>query len=66
MAIDNARRAIDLFSDDSPENSQQMAPATLVRALLWEGDVDSGRRELTRIAFQPFPTAILRESLLGA
>ena len=63
-AIGSARRAIDLFSEESPDNSQQLAPAILVRALLWEGDVIAARRELTRIAFQPFPTGILRESLL--
>ncbi len=63
-AIGSARRAIDLFCEESPENSQQLAPATLIRAHLWEGDVTAARRELTRIAFQPFPTGILRESLL--
>ena len=63
-AITSAHTAIDLFCEESPDNSQQVAPAVLVRALLWEGDVASARRELTRIAFQPFPTGILRESLL--
>lgn len=63
--ISSARRAIDLFCEESPDNSQQVAPATLIRALLWEGDVSAARRELTRIAFQPFPTGILREALLG-
>ena len=62
--ISSARHAIEHFCEESPDNSAQVAPATLVRALLWEGDVVAARRELTRIAFQPFPTAILRESLL--
>ena len=45
--IGSARRAIDLFCEESPDNSQQLAPATLVRAFLWEGDVTAARRELT-------------------
>lgn len=64
-AIDSARRAIDLFCEESPDNSQQVAPATMIRALLWEGDVAGARREINRISFQPFPTGILREALMG-
>ena len=56
-AIGSARRAIDLFCEESPDNSQQVAPTVLVRALLLGGRRRrAARRELTRIAFQPFPT----------
>ena len=62
--ISSARHAIEHFCEESPANSQQIAPAVLVRAMLWDGDVVAARRELTRIAFQPFPSGLLRESLL--
>lgn len=62
----NARHAMDLFSDASPENSQQIAPVLVIKALLREGDCEGARRELTRIRFQAFPTAIVREVSLGA
>ena len=62
----SARSAIDLFSEDNFENSQQIAPILLIRALLWQGDEASARRELTRIKFQPFPSGILRETAISA
>lgn len=64
-AVAFSRRAIELFCEESPDNSQQLAPVLLVRGLLWEGDVAGARRELTRIAYQPFGTDVIRESLLG-
>lgn len=62
----NARHAVDLFSDDSPENSQQIAPVLVIRALLWEGRFNDARREISRVRFQAFPTAFVREVSLGA
>ena len=66
VVLANARRAMDLFSDASPGNSQQIAPLLVIKALLREGDVEGARREITRIRFQAFPTAIIREVSLGA
>lgn len=66
LAITGARSAIDLFCEESPDNSQQVAAIMLIRALLWEGDYAGARRELNRVRFQPFPTALLREVTLGA
>lgn len=62
----NARHAIDLFSDGNPDNSQQIAPVLVIKALLWEGECEDARREISRVRFQPFPTAIVREVSLGA
>lgn len=62
----NARHALDLFSDGNPDNSQQIAPVLVIKALLWEGECEDARREISRVRFQPFPTAIVREVSLGA
>ncbi len=66
VVIASTRKAIDLFMPESSANSQIIAPAMLVRALLWEGEVQEARRELSRVEYRPFPPGILRESLLAS
>jgi LuxR family maltose regulon positive regulatory protein len=59
-----AARSIDLTDEHTPSNSQQLGPLMLVRGLLWRGDLDAVRAQLTRVEHQPLPTDILRESVL--
>jgi LuxR family maltose regulon positive regulatory protein len=64
-AISSAQHAIDVLDFQSSTNSLQIAPAVLIRALLWQGDLRGARRELIRTTGQPFPTDILREAMLA-
>lgn len=59
--LGGARRALELFCEDSPPNSQQMAPILVVRSLLWSGSTGEARRALDAFADHPFPTDFFRQ-----
>lgn len=64
-AAATAQHAIDVLDRQTSANSPQLAPALLIRALLWQGDLRGARRELTLATGQPYPTDLIRESLLS-
>lgn len=64
--VTQAARAIDLSDEHTPSNSQQLAPLLVIRGLLWRGDVNAARTQLSRVEHQPLATDILRESALRA
>jgi LuxR family maltose regulon positive regulatory protein len=64
--LTSARHALELFCEDSPANSQQIAPILVVRSLLWSGNTGAARRALQAFDDHPFPTDLLREVTVGA
>ena len=64
--IANAGTAIELFGEENPENSQQIAAILLARAHLWEGNIHAARRELNRLQYEQFNPGILRDVAMKA
>ena len=59
-----AEQATEIFAGDTSENSSQLAPITVARGLLWEGQVERARAVVDRIDPSLYPNATIREVAL--
>lgn len=60
--IASGRTAMADLAGRPPTDSQQLAPLLVARGLLWSGRPQDAELLLDRVADQPFPTTLIRES----